>query len=356
MAKGEGRIFKRGNRWWCAFYERGKEHRESAGATEQEARDHLKMRLAEVLLGHYTPPDQARVKVGELLDAYLTHRKLAGRKDSAWMTSVIGRVKGMLGDWKVTEVTLPALERWAATKIGEGYARGTVKAWLNYLSAAFTRGRKLGLTTRTPDFPVIALDNVRKGFFEPVQFEAVCRCLPAPIVDVARFAYLTGWRKGEILGLSWAEVDRAAKLITLPGERTKTGKGRVLPLVGELEALIDQRWKARVVGTRLVPWVFHRQGDPIKSFHTAWQTACVEAGMPGKLFHDLRRTAVRDMVRAGVPKHTAKQTSGHRSDAIFDRYDIVDTRDQAVALDAVQGYRSRLLADSTRTVKALDQR
>jgi integrase len=123
----------------------------------------------------------------------------------------------------------------------------------------------------------------------------------------------------------------------------------VLPLVGELWELLERRWKARVVGTRLVPWVFHREGEQIKSFDGAGQTACVEAGVPERLFHDLRRTAVRDMIRAGVSKHTAKQTSGHRSDAIFDRYDIVDARDQALALDALQGYRAKLADKDTDT-------
>lgn len=100
-------------------------------------------------------------------------------------------------------------------------------------------------------------------------------------------------------------------------------------MVGELWDLVERRWKARVVGTRLVPWVFHREGEPIRRFESAWQSACVEAGLPGKLFHDLRRTAVRDLVRAGVHTSVAKRISGHGSDTIFARYNIVDVRDQA---------------------------
>jgi integrase len=224
--------------------------------------------------------------------------------------------------------------------VEDGYARATAKLWLAHLSGSFTCGRRLGLTTLHPQFPAITLDNVRKGFFEPHQFAALRDQLPAPIDDIAIFAYLSGWRRGEILGLGWSEVDRTAKLITLPATRSKNGKARLSPLVGELSALMEQCWKARVVGARITPWVFHRHGEPVKRFEAVWHAACVAAGMPGRLFHDLRRTAVRDMVRGGCPRTRP-----------FDRYDIVDARDQAAALAAMQAHRARALTDISRTAR-----
>ena len=144
--------------------------------------------------------------------------------------------------------------------------------------------------------------------------------LPEPIADVARFAYLSGWRRAEILGLRWDTVDRAAKEVRL--RTSKNGHGRVLPLEDNLWDLIERRWAARECKetngvTRLAAHVFHRRGIPVVDFQKPWTQATKAAGVPGKLFHDLRRTAVRNMVRAGVPQAIAMSLSGHRTISMF---------------------------------------
>ena len=85
--------------------------------------------------------------------------------------------------------------------------------------------------------------------------------------------------------------------------------------------------------------IFHRQGNPIREFRKAWRTACRIAVIPGRLFHDLRRSAVRDLVRSGVSQNVAMSISGHRSPSMFERYNITDDRDQRQALQQVQQYR-----------------
>ena len=85
-------------------------------------------------------------------------------------------------------------------------------------------------------------DNARQGFFEQDEFEAVIANLPDPVCDVARFAYLSGWRKGEIATLRWDLVDHRAREIRL--RTSKNRRGRVLPLEGELEELVKRRWSA----------------------------------------------------------------------------------------------------------------
>jgi integrase len=137
-------------------------------------------------------------------------------------------------------------------------------------------------------------------------------------------------------------VDRDAKVIRLRPEVSKTHEGRALVLDGEIWSLIERRWEVREVsapgGDRVISWVFHRQGIPIGDIRKAWKTACRKAGVPGKLFHDLRRTSVRNMVRAGVPERVAMEVSGHRTRSIFDRYHIVSERDLRDAVRKTQAY------------------
>ena len=163
--------------------------------------------------------------------------------------------------------------------------------------------------------------NARQGFFERPEFEALAAALPEHLKDFARFAYLTGWRKGEIASLSWSDVDRDGGAIRLRPEHSKNGRGRIVPfdVLPQLTTLPERRTRARLfTGEGNVPrvseYVFHDGGEQIGDFRKAWASACVTSNLyhiekdpdghdrkiPDKLFHDLRRTAVRNMVRAGV--------------------------------------------------------
>lgn len=126
---------------------------------------------------------------------------------------------------------------------------------------------------------------------------------------------------------------------------SKSGKPRTLPLTGELWELIERRSQARpheIADGRAVlsDYVFHAgDGRAVVDFKRSWASACREAGCPGKRFHDLRRTAVRDMIRAGVPQSVAMRISGHRTAAIFLRYDIASEDDKRDALRRMQEHR-----------------
>jgi integrase len=122
-----------------------------------------------------------------------------------------------------------------------------------------------------------------------------------------------------------------------PGS-TKNAEGRMFSFVGyrPLDRLLrHQRERTdtieRATG-QIIRWVFHREGAAIRNFRGAWRTACKRAGVPGRLFHDLRRTAVRNLERAGVPRSVAMKLTGHKTEAIYRRYAIVSEADLADAV------------------------
>ncbi len=343
--RGMGRVFDRpkcsGKNWTIAYYWAGREHRESvaqgvgkppARVTRQDAQRFLKRRLGEIAVGRFVGPEQDRLTVGAILDRYLEAKRLEGRKSLVSMETHCLRCKEAFGASRAVHLTTGQIQQWIATCLGRGYARGTVKVWAAYLRAAMRWAWKTELLARVPHVPSLRVDNARQGFFEREEFERVVARLPKPVDDIARFAYLTGWRKQEILGLTWAMVDRQHRLIRLPD--SKNGEGRVLPLVGGLWKLIESAWAARVVGDRLAEWLFHRHGHPVRDIKHVWRRACEEAGVPSRYLHDCRRTAARDMVAAGSSPHEAMQVTGHRSLAMFERYNIKTTREAAKALAA----------------------
>ncbi len=143
--------------------------------------------------------------------------------------------------------------------------------------------------------------------------------------------YITGWRKGEILGLQWRQVDFRAGRVALDPGTTKNDEGRTFPFTRELRELLEQQErytsKLQREEDKVIPWVFHRKGKPIGDFRKAWATACKKAGVPGRIPHDFRRTAVRNLVRAGIPERVAMQMTGHKTRSVFERYNIVSEGD-----------------------------
>ena len=189
------------------------------------------------------------------------------------------------------------------------------------------------------------------GFFEPEQLGNVLKHLPAEIKPVIQFAAITGWRiNSEVLPLEWRNVDVAAGEVRLDAGTTKNGEARVFPFTADLRALLKARHaqheRLRKAGI-LEPWVFYRmvgegrrgkkKPQPIVAFTVAWKNACNAASCPGRIPHDLRRTAIRTMVRRGVPERVAMMLCGHRTRSVFERYNIVshtDLKDAARKLDA----------------------
>jgi integrase len=175
--------------------------------------------------------------------------------------------------------------------------------------------------------------NARQGFYEPDQLAAVIGHLPPCLRRVIEFAAVTGWRvPSEVLPLTWGQVDLKAREVRLEPNTTKNTEGRTF-VIGPLRTLrevLEHEWaehealKKRGV---ICPYVFPRNGKRIKIIKHAWDAAARAAGCPGRIPHDLRRTAIRAMVRAGISQHIAMKMSGHKTDSVFRRYAIISTQD-----------------------------
>jgi len=354
--RGQGRVFKRGNRWWVSYYRRGKEFREAAGDNESEAKRYLKKRLKEINGDRFIAPKMEKMAVDELLDSLIIHLENKECKGVGTYKSHLKPIREAFGFDRVIDVTSERIERYISEKKNEGKANATINRQTGLLKQAFNLALKQEKLNRVPYIPKLKEDNTRTGFFETDQFQAVCEHLPHYIKDVALFGYLSGWRKGEILPLKWDAVDRTAKEIRL--RTSKNSKGRVLPLAGQLWSLIEKRWLAREVErnageTYITPFVFHNGGRQIIDFRKAWSSATEKAKCSGKLFHDFRRTAARNMTRAGVQQVTAMSITGHETISMFQRYNIVSTEDQTMALLATQDYIASIPIEDRKKVVSL---
>jgi integrase len=190
-------------------------------------------------------------------------------------------------------------------------------------------------------------ENVREGFVEPGAFQAICSHLPVHLQDAARFGYLTGWRKSAVASLEWSDVDLRDGTILLRASNAKNKRALRLPLEGNLRAILDRRARDRRLDSRLV---FHRDGKPLGDYRSAWKTACKRAGLIGTLVHDLRRSAARNAIRAGVPEAVVMAFGGWRTRSMLTRYNVTSERDLADALERTTEYVTELAAEGSKIV------
>jgi integrase len=232
------------------------------------------------------------------------------------------------------------VESYKARRVATGKARATVNRELAALRRAYRLAveRKQVSPGRVPRIELFAEDNVRQGFVDYEDFQGLSTHLAPPLDDLTRFAYHSGWRKNEILTLCWTDINRGHTQATLRPEFSKNRETRQLPTLAEV---IERRWQARLISSngdspRVCDLVFHRAGEPIRDFRGAWEAACTAIGKPNLLFHDLRRSAVRNLIQGGTPERVAMKITGHKTRAIFDRYHIVDSRDMEAALERTE--------------------
>jgi integrase len=315
--------------------------REPGGRTDKEARKKLKHRLNEVAnhttgLRHFQGPRQERLTVEDLLHALEREYDIHGRKSLPQLRSHLRHIRRFFSMDRALSVTTDRLRDYIAARQRDGAAPASINRGLEGLQRAFALAVEGGLLSFAPRVPSLQERNARQGFFERADFEAIMgRLGDADLRDFCEWLYRTGMRPGEIRSLEWPTLDRETWTLRLHAKDAKTGYGRVIPIEGELRALMERRLKARRLDCRLI---FHRSGKPVRDFRKVWKRACKEAGQQGKIPYDCRRTAVRNMVRAGVDPAVAMKISGHRTRNIFDRYNIISETDLRDALAKTDAY------------------
>lgn len=332
----KGHLWKRGEAYYAIWYRNGSRfcvntHR----SDEAEAQAELVRLIAECESGNSPRPERTPPSIGVMLNEALRYYRRKARKSLEHVERHAKRLKVGLAGKRADEITTDHVNEYAEKRQDAGAANATVNRELAVLRLAFNLARKAGKIKpeTVPYFEMLPENNRRMGFFEQEQYEAVLSKLPDYLQGVLTIGYWTGMRKEEVLSLTWDRVDLFNRLVFL--ERTKNGEDRTLPLNDDLFDMLKRQAQGRV---EECPFVFHRYGERIRSFGKAWRTACKDAGCPRRLFHDLRRTAVRNLIRAGVPQSIAMKISGHKDGRIFDRYNIVDTRDVGEAMRKVMEY------------------
>lgn len=287
--------------------------------------------------------------VSDLLDSLAENFKLRGKASPQNLRN-IRIAKRDLGQHRALALTADIATRYMNARIG----RGDKPASINRTTQLFKQAFKLAKLPCPEIARLSEKGNERRGFFEDADFFALLeniRLRDADLADFCEWAWLTGQRKSECASLRWEDLE--GDTLRLRAKRAKNREARDIPIVGDrLLAIIERRRMARNVTAEngSVTVSFHRAGGPIREFRKSWSTACRLAGIDGRLFHDFRRTAARNLLKVGVTRETAKAITGHKTDSRFNRYTFPSAEDVRKAMDAVQ---SRPMQETEKTEKSV---
>jgi len=356
-----GSIYKRGKVFWIQYYRNGKPYRESTKSKkEADAKRLLKKREGEISEGKLPGIYFDRVKFDELAEDFLRNYRINQRKSLVRAERSTGHLNRYFEGYRVPEITSPKIEayiekrmEWSCNECekkfdsqdecpfcgSEDLKQGAANATINRELSALKRMLNIGArqtppkVDRVPYIPMLKENNIRKGFFEHGEFVALRNDLPDYLKGFVTFGYKTGWRFSEVTGMTWSQVDLDNGIVRLEVGETKNDAARTVYLDDELQELFQKQWERRGSGKKVLPYVFPNEIGTGKTsdFRGAWQTACKDAGIGKKLFHDFRRTTVRNMVRAGIPEGVAMKISGHKTRSVFERYNIVNDADLQLA-------------------------
>lgn len=335
---------RRSEVWWAKYYVNGRPVRESTGAAADtetppaEARRFLKTREGRAATGQPILPRADRVRYEEIAADLRRHYEATGARDVAEYDRRVAHLTRVFAGRRVASLGQPDADTYVLHRQGQGVVGSTIRRELGTLTKMLRLAYRNGKLFRLPLLDKPKEGPPREGFFERDQYEAVRRRLADDLKVAVTIAYTYGWRtQSEILALERRQLDLEAGTLRLDPGSTKNDEGRIIYLTPESKALLANQ-VARVEALqrqlgRIVPALFPhlgkgaRAGSPRGDFRKAWAAACKAAGVPGMHRHDFRRTAVRNMVNAGVPERVAMKVTGHKTRAVFDRYHIVSPAD-----------------------------
>lgn len=384
-ARGTGSLFKRPRSpfWWISFHQNGELIRESTGTElKTKAQALLTQRLQEVNTGMFVS-DNSSLTVADLFELvkadYAVHhpRSLNTLLFSRWQPkrNPTNRttLAGFFGHMKATKVTREMIKTYrdrrraeiqakypiAAAqakqrKHGEMVGYGTINKELDVLRKAYqlaVEERKLN-ERQVPNFMKLRLpENKRQGFVKDDSYKGLVNAC----TDVGglwlrtcfEIGYTYGWRVDEIRNLKVENVDLTERQLVI--YETKNNDGKVAPIRSELllsllKECCDGKGKNDFVFTKP-----NGQHVSYWSFRNCWLKVCRLTGHDGVLFHDLRRSALSNAVKRGVPKKVAMALSGHKTESVFHRYVIIETEDVAEAVDRIERKRAENLDKTHQT-------
>ena len=332
-----GMVYKRGEVYWIKYYAGGKPIRESTRTTKQkEAERFLKDREGRVAMGAPMLPRVERIRVEELLTDLKAQYETTGQRTLREAETRLTPLKQFFTGRRAASIGGAVLTVYIQHRQAAGLANGTINRELSVLGTAYKLGLEHGKVLRRPVIHLLKEARPRQGFFEESQFLGVRKHLPEDLQVAVTIMWLYGWWRSEVMSLQLSQIDLDAGTLRLEPGTTKNHEGRVVYMTPELKALVGaqiQRVKqlSRKLG-RVLPQLFVHlrgcyKGQPVHDFRKAWSHACDKVGLVGMLRHDFRRSAVRNMERAGVPRSVAMKISGHKTESIYRRYAIVSESD-----------------------------
>jgi integrase len=347
--RGEGRIFKvKGSRFWhFAFCYNGKEIRDTSGSENEDvARKKLGKALAQIDAGVFIGPKERRLKFEDMAVNLTNYYKIEGRASLKSLPYFLKHLRPVFGMDRARSITADRTRKYTADRLQDKAKPATINKELGVLKRMFTLaiGDELLPQASMPNIQLLTENNTRMGFVKPADFLRLRAALPDYLQDPVSFLYASTWRVGEMRTLQWDDVERDENdkrpvAIQLRAEVSKNRRGRTVMLEGDVLEIIKRASAARRLGCS---HVFHHDGEPIGDFRKPWRRACQEAGLAGTLIHDLRRSGIRNAVRAGVHESVVMEISGHLTRSVFDRYDIKDNDELVDAALKVTAYNTRM--------------
>jgi len=335
--KGTGSIQPHGTGFRIQYFVDGARRRETF-ATCEEAEAKLLDRLSAAKRGSIAPE---KICVGDLIDLVIEDyefRRLRSAAVVKWRAEA--HLRKAFGKVRAAKLSQDHIKRYVAQRRSEGATDATINRELAIVRRGYTLGAQQDppLVHRQPYIAKLDEDNVRQGFLDASAYTALLAELPERLKALCVCAYHVGTRKGELRKIRWDQVDFEALTIRLTKRQTKGKRPRTVPIYGDMLPWLEAQKERCPQGCQ---WVFFHHSRPVGAQLRGWREACERAGMPDLLFHDLRRSAVRNMERAGIPRKVAMEISGHKTESVYRRYDIVSSDDLQSAAKKLAEFHSR---------------